>query len=107
MYTYNLTLIRVKDGDTIEGVIDLGFRLSYKTSIRLAETFAPELKTPDGPRSKERLEQLLVGPLTVRTVLNREFEKYGRVLGYVTANTTVDVNKTLVLEGYATKEPVK
>lgn len=107
MYTYNLKLIRVKDGDTIEGVIDLGFNITYTAAIRLAETFAPELKTPDGPRSKERLQQLLVGPLTVRTVINHEFEKYGRVLGYITANNTVDVNKTLVTEGYATKEPVK
>lgn len=107
MYTYNLKLVRVKDGDTIEGIIDLGFNLSYTASIRLAETFAPELRTPEGPRSKERLEQLLVGPLTVRTTLNHEFEKYGRVLGYITANNTVDVNKTLVTEGFATKTPTK
>ena len=34
MYTYNIQLIRVIDGDTIDANIDLGFDVSVKKRIR-------------------------------------------------------------------------
>ena len=36
MYAYNIELIRVIDGDTIDAYIDLGFSVKVKKRIRLA-----------------------------------------------------------------------
>jgi micrococcal nuclease len=101
MYTYAAKLIRVIDGDTIEADIDLGFDMHYIAKVRLMGINAPEMRTVTGPASKEHLQKLLTGPLVITTTLNKEFEKYGRVLGTVIANNTVNVNQTMVLEGFA------
>lgn len=102
MYTYAAKLLRVIDGDTIEADIDLGFDMHYIAKVRLMGINAPELRTATGPASRDHLQSLLVGPLVITTTLNKEFEKYGRVLGTVIATTNnVNVNQTMVTEGFA------
>ena len=51
---------------------------------------------------QRRLEELVLGKTFVRitTTIHREFEKYGRVLGRVTADG-VDVNAAMLAEGFA------
>lgn len=104
MYEYRCTIIRVLDGDSLLADIDLGFRVTYRQTIRLVAMNAPEIRTALGPAAKRRLEELVVGKTFVRvqTTIHREFEKYGRVLGRIIADG-VDVNAQMVADGFATE----
>ena len=67
MYTYNIKLDRVVDGDTIDAVIDLGFNVSIKKRVRFSGVNTPECRTKDleekskGLAAKDRVKQLLEG----------------------------------------------
>ena len=109
MYEYKAKLDRVVDGDTIDANIDLGFDVSVHKRIRLAGIDSPESRTRDleekkrGLASKQRLIELLEkGNLVVES---KEVGKYGRVLGvlhvYPDGSLPVNVNETLVKEGFA------
>lgn len=100
MYQYSFTFTRVIDGDTVDGIIDLGFGISLKERIRLAGIDAPEtrlqksIKDKDerarekqrGLDAKKRLQALLVHGskqpegLLIETFLDKK-GKYGRILG--------------------------
>ena len=104
MYTYKEKLDRVVDGDTVDANIDLGFDISVHKRIRLAGIDSPESRTRDleekqrGLASKERLTNLLKdGEFTLES---KEVGKYGRVLGVLLIDD-LNINKTLVEEGYA------
>lgn len=110
MYTYAAKLLRVIDGDTAEFDIDLGFDLHYIAKVRLAGINAPEMKTAAGPAAKARLTELLTGTLVIKTTLNKEFEKYGRVLGviygshsssFAQGNVEFSINQQMITEGFA------
>ena len=47
MYTYNIELLRVVDGDTIDAKIDLGFDVSVKKRVRFLGVDTPESRTID------------------------------------------------------------
>jgi micrococcal nuclease len=102
MWTYNAKMLRVIDGDTIEADIDLGFDMHYIAKVRLAGINAPEMKTPQGAPAKARLTEMLTDypNLIITTKLNKEFEKYGRVLGEITTNGW-NVNQQMITEGFA------
>jgi micrococcal nuclease len=99
VYEYRATLIRVVDGDTVWLDVDLGFDVRRKDSFRLYGIDTPELPSPEGVAAKDRLEQLLRGPIILRTVKDKR-EKYGRYLAVLEVNG-VDVNQRLVEEGHA------
>lgn len=105
MYTYNASLIRVIDGDTIEVMVDLGFYTWKEVTVRLYGINTPETRTKDleekerGLAAKKRLTELLS---------NREFKlvskgigKYGRCLGEIFIETGENVNLVLLMEGHA------
>ena len=109
MYTYKAKLDRVIDGDTIDANIDLGFDITIHKRIRLAGIDTPESRTRDleekkrGLASKARLIELLdKGDLVVES---KDVGKYGRVLGtlhkYSTDKLPININDTLVKEGFA------
>lgn len=88
MYEYQARLNRVIDGDTIDVMIDLGFRMTAKVRLRLARINTYELNSSD---KKERAlanlearhcEGILVthGPFIVRT---HKTGKYGRWIAEV------------------------
>lgn len=52
MWNYKATVTRVIDGDTIECMVDLGFKNYSKQRIRLQDVDAPEIRTLD-TREKE------------------------------------------------------
>ena len=109
MYTYKAKLDRVVDGDTVDAHIDLGFDISVHKRIRLAGIDSPESRTRDleekqrGLASKDILIDLLKdGKFTLES---KEVCKYGRVLGVLLIgdvnNNWININDTLVEEGYA------
>lgn len=104
MYEYRCSVIKTVDGDTVDCIVDVGFRVSIEMRFRLAGINAPEMKTPEGPASKARLSELMpVGStLIVRTNKDKQ-EKYGRYLGTFWDAEQHEVNARMVDEGFAVK----
>lgn len=105
MYDYRCTILRVIDGDTVEVQIDLGFDMSFKSSVRLKGINAPELTgatKPAGLTAKSYLMGLLpiMGPVTIHTDYHRERDKYGRVLGTFWVNG-ININQAMLDAGHA------
>lgn len=109
MYTYNATILRVVDGDTIDALIDLGFDTHVKKRIRLYGIDAWESRTRDkvekvkGLAAKERLVEILEEENEGEFILvSHGVGKFGRVLGdiYLTPDSD-SVNNLLISEGHA------
>ena len=98
-YTYNATVLRVIDGDTVVIRVDVGFRMFAEMSMRLAFINAPEINTEAGKRAKSVLEQFLINlPVVVKTY--KPIDKYGRYLGTIYTGDT-NVNQWMVENDYA------
>ena len=100
MYEYKVKFLRVVDGDTVDGVIDLGFNVSLRERVRLYGINAPETRLQRsikdikerqaekerGLKAKARLKELLAEAekqpegLYIETFLDKK-GKYGRILG--------------------------
>lgn len=105
MYHYRCEIMRVIDGDTVEAIIDLGFRCLYKSAVRLKGIDAPELSLATrqaGEAAKLFLAQALAqGPVTIQTELrNGSLDKYGRVLGTFWVGG-VNINEAMIQAGHA------
>ena len=114
MYTYNIELLRVVDGDTIDAKIDLGFDVSVKKRVRFLGINTPESRTRDleekarGLAAKDRVKQLLEGANTIE-LNSHGVGKYGRSLGELSIDivdgkqnlTLVNINELLIKEGHA------
>jgi len=111
MYEYNVKVVRVIDGDTIDVDIDLGFNTVLKKQrIRLYGIDTPESRTRDkeekvrGFLSKNYL--LLKCPIGGYIKLKSHgVGKFGRILGelfeYNKHEDTVSINQEMCDEGYA------
>lgn len=102
------------DGDTCrlnivlsESQMDLGLGIWQSTRtelrdqvVRLCDINAPELATPDGPRSRDVLVARLKVAKTVAVELTGGRDKYGRLLGWLYADE-VPLNQYMVQSGYA------
>ena len=114
MYTYNIKLDRVIDGDTIDANIDLGFDVWVKKRVRFSGVNTPESRTRDleekarGLAAKDRVKQLLEGANKIKLESHGE-GKYGRCLGELHIDvvdgqekmTLESVNELLIKEGHA------
>ena len=59
LYTYQVDVIEVIDGDTLKAVIPLGFGFTTVQKLRLRGLDAPEIESADGQEAKAFLEKLL------------------------------------------------
>jgi len=127
MYIYSLKIKSIYDGDTLTGVVDLGFGINMDIKVRLARINTPELRTKDknekikGYAARDFLRQFLdkyKKSLRIRTV---EKGKYGRWIGEILIDLSkhewdedivdeapggpfeqyLNVNDLLVKKGYA------
>lgn len=105
MYQYEVDVLRVVDGDTIDVMVDLGFDIKTKKRVRLYGINAPETRTRDrdekvrGYESKEFLINFLKNKQEI--ILNSlDIGKYGRVVGEIIVDG-INANKLLVSEGHA------
>lgn len=121
MYTYKAHCIGVVDGDTIDVLIDLGFKNYTAQRLRLLGIDTPELNAIDlvqrnrALRAKERLKEMLRPtsaiispgmPLTWDlTVYSYKADSFGRYLAQVLAlneaGEQYDVGNKLLSEGLA------
>ncbi len=80
--SYKAYLLRVVDGDTIEVVLDLGFKIFHREILRLRQIDAPEITSTDGKKSSEELKKILQNlPFLIVKTHSRDI--YGRYLADV------------------------
>lgn len=100
-YTYNATVVRVVDGDTVILKVDFGFRVFAESPFRLWGINCPEMNTPQGKLAKKRVEELLpVGKEIFAKTYKNPIDKYGRYLAELYVGSK-NINQVLVKEGHA------
>jgi len=103
-YYYEVEVLRVVDGDTVDVRIDLGFNVWHKCRVRMVGINAPESRTKDleekekGLAAKEWLKERLDG--TSVELQSQGTGKYGRVLGEFYIDET-NINQEMVEVGHA------
>lgn len=101
-YTYQATVVRVIDGDTVVLDVDLGFGVWMRAqSYRLVGCNAIEKNQPGGQEAKANLTGLL--PAGVRLVLSTvKDDKYGgRYDAHLNVDGVGDLVAHLIVEGWA------
>lgn len=88
MFEYQAYVKRVIDGDTIEVAVDLGFRMTMDTPVRLYGINAPEMNSQVASErskamaAKEFLEDRILSRI-VRIKSSKPKDKYGRWLATI------------------------
>ena len=104
-YSYRVKSIKkVIDGDTFDCIMDLGFDVLLEARVRMMGMDTPESRTRDleekkfGLLAKEYLTMKLEAEdIIVRTEVDNEKGKFGRILGWVWADG-VNVNQQMIDE---------
>ena len=109
---YDVTVIKVVDGDTVDVDIDLGFGVCLKDErVRIMGIDTPESRTRDkvedlfGEASKARLKELMKDGGKLITTEDKHGEdmkgKFGRILGDFRVPDGRKVTDILIEEGHA------
>ena len=111
MYQYKVKIDRVVDGDTMDIVVDLGFKITTNQRIRLKG-----INTPETYRVKKDSDEYRRGMIAKEFVIQRftdnsyeavidtdkDTGKYGRYIAVVwLADSSTSLNDELVEKGYA------
>jgi endonuclease YncB( thermonuclease family) len=92
-FTYPFTLVRIIDGDSVEGIADLGFHLSRRVTVRINGINAPERTGPEKDAGL-LVSQCMMLWFNLRVgkiqLASKELDKYGRVLGEIQGVTKPD-----------------
>ena len=107
MYEYSCRINRVIDGDSVDVCIDLGFDISFTSSVRLYGIDTPESRTRDpdekkcGLLAKKFLEDAVKNGknIIIRTQKD-EKGKFGRVLGSLIIDGA-NINHKMIEENLA------
>ena len=118
IYEYNVTIVKVVDGDTVDVDIDLGFGMVYKKQrVRMLGIDTPESRTRDlvekkfGKASKKHLKKLLEEAESI-TLISHDKGKFGRILGELFVHHIeghpvfghkVNVNEQMITDHHAVK----
>lgn len=93
---------RVIDGDTLDIIVDLGFCISTKIRVRLAEINAPEKPTPEGMSAWSELVALCAGAEVSFECHGKD--PYGRWIAKVKRKTDgLDLGDEMLRLGLAVK----
>jgi micrococcal nuclease len=82
MYEYAALVTNVVDGDTIDVVVDVGFKIQTRQRLRLARVDTPERSQPNHAEAKRFVEELIGNKLV--TVKTQKVSKWGYYLAEVT-----------------------
>lgn len=104
MYTYKATIVNVVDGDTVDAVIDVGFKMTTIQRLRLLGVDTAELTSKD---PLERVKAQEAKLYTIEQLLNKSVlinteksDSFGRYLATVYVGG-IDFNKSLLEKGLA------
>lgn len=111
MYTYHAHVERVVDGDTMDLVIDLGFKITTNQRIRLRGINTPETynvkkdseEYKKGMAAKEyAIRRMEENQNKVLIETEKDVGKYGRYIGIIRlGDSSVSLNDELVQNGLA------
>jgi micrococcal nuclease len=111
MYQYKAKVERIVDGDTIDIVIDLGFKITTNQRIRMARINTPETfnakkdseEYQKGLAAKQFVEQrLAANNYEIKLETEKVTEKYGRYIGTIwLSDSAVSLNDELVEKSFA------
>jgi micrococcal nuclease len=109
MYEYDVKIVKVIDGDTVDVDIDLGFGVwIHKERVRLHGIDTPESRTSDatekvfGLKAKAFLEKwVTAGDVTLRTKTYDAKGKFGRILGELWYAREHNINQKMIDEHHA------
>lgn len=113
-FWYGATVVNVLDGDTVDLMVDLGFKIHHKIRVRLYGVNAPESRTKDlvekamGLKSKSFTKDWLDNHkwVFVNTIPDKN-DKYGRILARIYSSDqigdpkTACLNTDIIQAGYA------
>lgn len=80
-YDYQAIITNVVDGDTVDAVIDLGFKVTTAQRLRLARVDTPERTQPGWSEAKNFTEKSLKGKAVI--VRTNKVSKYGYYLAEI------------------------
>ena len=103
-HIYPFTLTRVINGDTVEGIVDVGFDLATKQRFRLQGVIAPSLRSKD----KNELERAKAAKMWLQARLDKKriiiqshkTGKFGKYLATLFVEGS-NVNQELLSVGHA------
>lgn len=111
MYHYKAKVENIVDGDTMDVIIDLGFKMTTFQRIRLANIDTPETYSvkkdseeyKKGMASKEHvMKRIAENNNMVKVETDKDTGKYGRYIGTIwLADSEVSLNDELVAKGFA------
>jgi micrococcal nuclease len=99
---YPAVVVKLVDGDTLELMVDLGFRMTFRDRFRIRGIQAPETRGAErelGLRCQLALAAL-VPPGTPVVVTTHKAEKYGRWLADVSLDDGDSLAARLVRDGW-------
>ncbi len=100
-YTYNSTVTRVIDGDTLQVEVDLGFNTWRHERFRLAHINCPETSTPEGKAVKAFVTEW-ASKQTAFVAMSKGQDKYGRWVAVIWGDDrTRSLNQLLLDQGMA------
>jgi micrococcal nuclease len=101
----NAKLVRVVDGDTLELLVDVGFRFHAKLKFRLATIDAPEMNTEEGKAARLFAESWFTSKGWECAVTCHGEDKYGRWVATIHNRNEIGetLNQTLIDNGHAKK----
>jgi endonuclease YncB( thermonuclease family) len=96
------TVNEIHDGDTFKALIDLGFRISFTTPVRIRGIQSPELPSAPGIAAADFL-RTLIAPGDVVTINSRRLDLHGRAEADVTLDDGRDLAAVMLAAGHAVK----
>lgn len=97
----NVKVVKVIDGDTVDVLIDFGFKLTQVVRLRLFGINTPEIRgkeRPEGLKVKQYLKDKIEGKDIVVETFKKG--KYGRYVANIYLGKTL-INEDLVKKGFA------
>ena len=108
-HLYQAEITRVVDGDTVDAMVDLGFKVKMAIRFRLSGFDAPETYRPSSKQEKRHgllatkaLEELIEGKTI--TIKSNKFGKYRYLAEIFTNQDVKSVNQMMVELGHVKRE---
>lgn len=96
MYEYQALVANVVDGDTIDVIVDLGFKIQTRQRLRLARVDTPERNQANYSEAKEFVGDLILNKLV--TIKTQKISKWGYYLADVAIDGK-DVSDSIIAAG--------
>jgi micrococcal nuclease len=104
MYTYKATIINVIDGDTVDAIIDMGFKIHTTQRLRLNRIDTEEMHDPNLEKRKLAVEakEYLKNTLLNKEVIieTRKSDSFGRWLAEIVCED-ININNVLLEKNLA------